>query len=290
MTMTVYASTTKAKILGVVVLFLSVLLTWYCTSYLRNRANRAQLLLPVSAAVKTLEALQAVTARAPKGLFPQHISNIAKQIITELSEADLASNKLPSKFPVLGAASDPASIDLYRQYVQKRIDWVQPLRILVHEGLEPAWTTFQSGDSDAKDRAAVAAKAIDALAMASTAPDIDATRSSVQRLVSVMNTPAIHEESVVSTAAIISFFARAPAVVESPQRLLLSINSANLFGWLFLLLVTTLGGAYIFVLGPNGPGFGTTTDFVLCALWGFGLPVGAQLMQATTGSIATSFK
>ena len=133
--MTVYASTTRAKVWGIIVIFFAVLLTWFCTSFVRNRANRDRMLLPVSSLLMKLRDFRTpCLVRRRTCLLAQSIADQALVVSNDLSITNLALNGLPSKVPLWGATPDSTSMDAYRKYVQARGDWVQALRILVHEG------------------------------------------------------------------------------------------------------------------------------------------------------------
>jgi hypothetical protein len=78
--------------------------------------------------------------------------------------------------------------------------------------------------------------------------------------------------------------------VESPEKLRLEIAALNLASWAFVLFLTTVVGALALVLtGDNSLGFGTLGDYVKCAMWGLGLPAGAQLASATTSTVGATF-
>ena len=69
------------------------------------------------------------------------------------------------------------------------------------------------------------------------------------------------------------------------ERVRAEIRTLSLMAWVFFEIVSVVIGAYVLVL--NNPSFGTTTDLVLCALWGFGLPVGgSQLSQLSVSNLA----
>ena len=51
----------------------------------------------------------------------------------------------------------------------------------------------------------------------------------------------------------------------------------NAVGWLFWGLFTILAGFYAFIL--DKPGFGLTSDYIICFFWGIGLPTAADRLS-----------
>lgn len=76
---------------------------------------------------------------------------------------------------------------------------------------------------------------------------------------------------------------------RKPEILRVDIARLGVLSWLFIFLATTGAGAYILVFSGANAGFGTPLDYLLCLLWGLGLPAGAQLMNATTSTISSTF-
>jgi hypothetical protein len=75
--------------------------------------------------------------------------------------------------------------------------------------------------------------------------------------------------------------------ILSPEGLSVDINVLSLAVWAAFALVTTALGVYVLIY--NNPGFGTLGDFLVCAFWGFGLPIGAQqLTQLSVANVSQS--
>lgn len=137
----------------------------------------------------------------------------------------------------------------------------------------------------ARSKVCEALSAMVALSKAAAAPAADALRATLRRIVAGMVAGAKGD----GARSLRDHLADAAGSVGTPEPLLVQVTALGAAGWVFLLLVTTLAGAYVLVLGPAGAGFATVTDYEQCLLLGSGLPAGAQLMQSTTASVATSF-
>ena len=65
------------------------------------------------------------------------------------------------------------------------------------------------------------------------------------------------------------------------------IDRLNLVAWSIFALLSVIVGLVVLVLGK--PSFGTAQDYLLCLLWGFGLPgAGTGLSTLTTASVRSS--
>lgn len=275
--MTVNSSSRASKAWGVAAIAFSIFLTWLLSVFVRNRANRAQLLLPVALTMRTLSTLRGQFDAGERQLPAPKVALRLADIESQLASPVLAANGLPPSVPWAGPPAGP-NVDAYRKHLQAQNDWLLAMTILVREGLQPAWDLWRLADAGARQQISKAVVDMDALSQAAVAPTPDAMRASLKNIVAAM------------TAGTKAGPMLAPPVqVGTPEQLLVQVAGLSAAGWVFLLLVTTLGGAYILVLGPGGAGFGTVTDYAQCLLWGAGMPAGAQLMQASTASIATSF-
>lgn len=275
--MTVNSSSTARKLGGVVTLIASIFLTWLLAVVVRNYANRMQLMLPVSLALQTLSSLRdevkAGEPQLPATKLLRKLDDIEGQLAIPLLE----NNGLPPRVPLAGLSAG-ANLDAYKKHVQLQNDWLLAISVLVREGLQPAWDRWSSVDAGTRLQLTKMVANIDALSHGITAPTVDAMRVALKDIAAPM------------VAGVKGGPLRANvSQVGTPEQLLVQVAGLSAAGWAFLLLMTTLGGAYILVLGPAGAGFGTATDYAQCLLWGAGMPAGAQLMQSTTASIATTF-
>lgn len=286
--MNVNSSSGEDKAWGVAAIFASVALTWLLTVYLRNLGNRAHLLVPAAIALRTMAGIRIQAQAGPQQLAVPKLLRRLEDIEQQLALPALQANGLPPRVPWPGPAFGGAGIDALRKHVQAQNDLLHALNILVQEGLQPArdlWATIPEDDTDARRKVCEAVSAMDALSQAAVAPAPDALRVTLRSIAAGMAASAKGG----SARSLRDHLADAADSVGTPEQLLVQVTALGGAGWVFLLLVTTLAGAYILVLGPAGAGFGTVTDYAQCLLWGAGLPAGAQLMQSTSASIATSF-
>lgn len=285
--MTANVSSVERKAWGVVLIFVSAAATMWLTVWLRNKQNRAQLLLPVA---ETLGQLERMGSLYNPGAAVIPALSIASRLLTtaaELTDDRLLRNGMPSRIPLAGGATAPESVENFRKYVQLAADWTQALQILIQEGLVAAWKHHESGDQSAQEKARVAVAAIDKLIEVSAPPGAEALRASLRPILEAMNGPNENSKSI---SAVANRLGQHNASVPTSEQLRVEIASVSLFNWAFLLLTTTLSGAFIMVVaGPTALGFGTPSDYFYCLLWGLGLPTGAQALTSTTGSVAAVF-
>lgn len=288
--LTINSSTANLKQQGVLVIFLSVFITWFITVLVRNWINRKQLQLPVLITRKTLAALVTQFNLGHKILPAVKVNKCIEGVELRLGDTALSENGLPPRIPLTSGGTTASTVDVYRRYVQAQSDWVQALAILLAEGLQPAWDKYNDSASteDDKKRSRNAVDKIDQLVDVDTAPTPDTIRVALRTIISTMNQPA--DASKGPNRAWDDYLGIISGSTRSPEQQIAAISGLNALNWLFVIAASTLGGAYLFVYGPSGVGFGTNADFLACILWGIGLPAGTQLLQSsTTGSIATAF-
>jgi hypothetical protein len=288
-TLNINSSTNKLKTIGVLVIFLSVLVTWFVTVLVRGWINRKQLLLPVLITRKTLASLSSQFSKGHAVVAADNVSRCIAAVVSRLSDVSLTDNGLPPIIPLTSGGTTAGTVDSYRRYVQAQSDWVQALAILLAEGLEQAWSKFSGATTDYdRQRARDAVAQIDQLVRVTTAPTPDAIRVALRTIVETMNQPATAKDG--PNRAWDEYLRSISGSTRSPEQQIAAISGLNALSWLFVIAASTLGGAYLFVYGPSGVGFGTSVDFLACILWGMGLPAGTQLLQSsTTGSISTVF-
>jgi hypothetical protein len=73
----------------------------------------------------------------------------------------------------------------------------------------------------------------------------------------------------------------------SSRQIVGRIESVNRAGWLFYMAISAGAGILLLVLKPQG--FGTWLDFAFCVFWGFGLPTTMdKVMQLKSSDVATN--
>jgi hypothetical protein len=273
--LSVGVSTLAHKLWGVATIALGVALAWFGTVYVRNAISRDLLLSPVVAARATLRGIQ---VQVKNGKPPAvSVEALCERIESELRNIELGNNGLPPVFPLFVATTATSLAD-FKAYTQKRLDWIAAIGLVVREGLQEVWRTAPGPGAPLTPAGAV--KKLGDLLSVPTAPPLDQLHAAVAAIV-VQLQPAGGVPGLVGS--------RANASPQTSVELQAHVTRLSAAGWFFMLAVTALAGSYILIFGPGNAGFGTVPDYIKCVLWGLGLPAGTQLMQATTGSIATSW-
>jgi hypothetical protein len=282
-TLNVYSTSFCYQIGGVLAILVGIVLAWAVTIGVRNRINRDQLLLPAASLRATLLALEEALKSNKTGEPTTGTTGKLADTQAALSDAKLEEAGLPGRWSPPWNAPTAASVEAYRKYVQGQADWTAALQTIVLDGLEKAWAKWSAGLPDAEAQAVKdGVKKLDDLAAGAAAPTIDALRKQVQAILTELN------------GKLVTGAAGAPALgpaatAASPEQLRVEINRLGLVAWGFIALATALAGAYVLVFSTNALGFGNPVDYLVCLLWGFGLPIGSTLMQSTTASVSATF-
>jgi hypothetical protein len=282
--LTVYGTTVGRQVWGVIVIFAGVVCAWISTTWIQNRVNRAQLLLPAVALAGRVGDLERRLAKAPPRTDAADRVNTARalrELGEGLSEANLdAQNYLPPKIPNPLKGAAPA-IEPYKQYLSRASDRVAMLDMVIDEGFEAVWAKFlPGGPSDAAQEAVTkASRALDTFA---TEPQIPATKELATKIRSIL------DEFAHDLAGGREFAERAELPnTRSFEQLTITIRDLSIATWVVFALLATALGAYVLVV--SNLGFGVVGDFFTCLFWGFGLPIaGQQLAQSTIGTVATA--
>lgn len=282
--MTIYSTSLCYQIVGVFVILFGVVLAWFCTVFIRNRLNRDQLLLPAATVRTALAKLQAALDKMPGDLAAPKTTEKIASLLSRLADTELESNGLPPAFAVpWGTATNPATLETYRKYVQTLASAQSALNVIVHVGLEQVALRRQGATTQDTIAAVIAAfSEIDRLAAVDPPLTEEQLVVVIRQKIAALDARPVTEEGRSSAAP-------TTPVGRTREDILVEIAKLSSAAWLFMLLATTGAGAYILIFSNAGAGFGTARDFLVCLLWGAGLPTGAQLMQATTGTIATTF-
>jgi hypothetical protein len=128
-----------------------------------------------------------------------------------------------------------------------------------------------------------AVAALDSLAATAQAPTMESVTKDVNDILTKM-------DSALSAILHVSATVPSPKVeARTPELLRIEIALLSITAWVFIAVATTAAGAYVLVFSGAATGFDTAVDYLVCLLWGIGLPAGTQLMQATTQSVASTF-
>jgi hypothetical protein len=278
--LTINHSTHDAKVWGVVTILAGVVLAWGITVFARSRINRDQALLPVAVLRQKISDIQAELVSIP-GTLKSCTSNTLRQIGSVL--ADLSVNNLDQQ--QLLPPSIPA--------------WVQSTTQAT------AYQTFLQTKSQIADNLSVIASGIEAVATLSATipparlPDLQVLGQKIDQLSSNLPQPSATLQTQIKTffdawnaapqaqamgvAQLLAMPGPSPVTAYSIR---MEIQTITLLFWAVWGALSVVIGFSVLVM--PAPGFGTTADYIRCALWGFGLPVAGQgLQQLTMTSLNT---
>jgi hypothetical protein len=270
----VYVSSFAHTLLGIVVVLLGAFLAWWVKTYASNRITRDQALLPVALYHERLVALEAILKRAGAqlGTATPNLSEAAEDWIKQLSPVLLeAQYGLPLKTPSPFTRVCTISSD-YTSFLSRSDAAIALLSIFVTNGIERIVELTIAGKIPSP-QASKSAAAIDS----AYAPDLTpaAAVSLVQNLIDTAQTTKLEAS-----------FATPPSSTSSLSltRMLTEIQRLNVTTWCILLGAASIGTIIAIVLKP---GFGRLTDYLLCFVTAFGLPVVGGSIIPSQSSFAT---
>lgn len=282
---TIYLSSTKAKVVGVLLIAVSVFFAFCFTVVLRHTTNRKSLLIPPAVTRAAIYALQArlnglgMPMRKAADPTSKHLDGL----LNALDVSSLERNGLPTTWAT--PLSD-SSLAAYKAYVSAQSLKVQNVKVVIEEGLYEIEallqrsTTFQQADVDKS------------IADVQSAGRYTSTLPPTEEIVRQGVQAAVKTLAASDAAKNLGAAEWAPAGrgADSAQQLQLQVANINRAMWVVVLLLTTGVGAAVLVLtGPAAASFGTVEDLVRCVMWGLGLSAGAQLTSASTSTVTAAF-
>jgi hypothetical protein len=281
-----YGTTLCHQLGGVLAILLGVACAWVSTTYIQNRLDRAQLLLPAVALRERISKLQQRLNEAPSEIEPSHFANTRnalKRLMDDLSEKELANNNyLPPRLPNPFKAMAP-NVEQYKQYIAEKTARVELIDTTVKEGFAPLWKLIPSPANPAQfAEISKGAGRLDELPDLSPPPSSKELREKIQQILVEVKRALAPTPATTATDT-------APPTMEQAQsyeQITAEIRMLSGISWLVYGLLATALGTYILIV--LNLGFGVLGDYFLCLFWGFGLPAGGtQLVQSTVGSAAT---
>jgi hypothetical protein len=283
---TIYQTSTTRRFWGIVAILAGVLAAWLVTVYGRNRLARDQLLAPAALIREKLLELQKTLHTAPMQ-FKSDTHQTGTKIdglLDKLTERSLDSkNYLPPRVPMPYTSTLQA--EAYKTFLESLNDPVLLLTALAKEGMVPAWAQFKPGMTSAAQSAiATAVSTVDALASVTPTPSVSQAQVQIQAALRRLD-QELHASAQPAALAASSVRDAESPLTYNQIRMEIERISWSVWGvWLFL---TCIVGSYLLVF--QNLGFGNASDYVLCLLWGFGLPTaGQQLTQLTSSSATTA--
>jgi hypothetical protein len=276
---TFYVSSTWLKAGGVVAIATGVALSWFIVVFLRNLANRNQLLLPATLLVSRLEAAQKLLDSLHlDDATPNTTAKIEDLLDNVLTKNALEAKGLPSLVPSLSGPGT-ANASVYQATIAAVEAWTVEIEVIV-SGFQKV-VSLGAADPSSSARVAPCVKEIDAIITQSiAAQDPSQVLAQVNAALQRAAAPAPVGAGVASSSAV---------ALPTSTQLLFTINAVNLGTWVIIALVTVLVGSSTLIFSANGAGFGSWLDYAQCLFWGLGLPTGASLLQNTTSSVNAAF-
>ncbi|WP_028466975.1 hypothetical protein [Nisaea denitrificans] len=267
---TIFITTEVHRWFGVLVIGLGVAAAWAITVPIRAQIQRATLLRPATILRERIDALTkrlSILTRTTPFLTERLQSNSSALDETALERKGYISSGLP--LPWTTKSPNPV---LYKTFLEEKAAELSGLDLLV-DAAEILHTRWSAASPEERPRIETAIANLDSLADS----DISNTEDLSTRIGTILDTAP--------SARALSAETASPRP-KTYERISLEIRRLSGLVWAVYGLLTTAVGAYVLVW--SNPGFGLPTDFWECLFWGFALPTGSQLLQATPTTVATS--
>jgi hypothetical protein len=278
--LTINRSTHDAKVWGVVTILAGVLLAWGITVFARSRINRDQALLPVAVLRQKISDIQAELESIPGDLKSCTSNTLQKisAVLTDLNVDNLDQQQLlPPSLPAWVQSTTQATA--YQTFLQTKSQIADNLSVIA-AGIEAAANLAATiPPARLPDLQALGLK-IDQLSR--NLPQPSATlQAQIKTLFDAWN--AAPQAQGLGAAQLLAMPGPSPVTAYSIR---MEIQTITLLFWAVWGALSVVIGFSVLVM--PAPGFGTTADYIRCALWGFGLPVAGQgLQQLTMTSLNT---
>lgn len=268
---TVHASSALAKVAGGGVLALGIFLAWWVSVWARSRTLRLEALRPVAILHESIMALRGELENAPKveGVNLGHTKKALGDIDQSLTTTSLdAANRLPSEIPRPFASGSDSAGNLQKHLAEQgaRVDG---LRVVIQDGMKKVWQKWKVNLSD-KERKAIQKGLMDLDERGGDVKDL-ATAQKLVLDVLTEYSKAITPQGAQADATLLQ------SSLPSTQHLIWAIGQLHRLVWATWGSLALASGVVSLIL-PN-MGFGTMFDFIVCFLWGFGLPTAVDRLQ-----------
>jgi hypothetical protein len=273
--------------IGVGLIVLGILAAFFVNYIVQQRNERNVRLMPAAVLAEQVAGLRrqhsrvAELASLPFPTTAKHLDDL---------ETDLSIGRLKARgfvggsIPLLRPATAPSGAETYQQFLTRIDSLVALLAIAINSGLAQAAAALRPGMSNAARKIVTDAMADMDGMLATSLPTKDALATTLQTRLKTMQTALAAEQGTQGDAV----SDQAPVVGYSSEKIAFDIAAVNLTGWAIFMVLSTLVGSYVLIM--SDPDFGQFKDFLMCLLWGFGIPAaGAQLSSLSSPGIAQSF-
>ncbi len=276
--LTVNSTTWERRLLGILFILFGLGAAFWVTAYRRNRILRDQALIPALLLDGKLKEILSTLKKSPlptKTWTPTATTEEIRLLRAQLDPRTLSSeNFIPPSFPNPLKTADPN----YATVLGNLNDPITVLQAIVHEGMQPFWTQWESADPQGRQALATALKKVDELAPGHLS--LTEVRTEIATIQNQVNQPI--QAAALAMAARVQQQRQTPTLTEVN----LDITRLNLYGWFAWLLLTLLAGS---ILIWTNPAYGTLSDYIQSFLWTFGISaVGQQLSTLSIGSVSTA--
>lgn len=281
--LTLLATGTDIKVVGVALILLGVMLAWFVTVFAPHQGRRIEALRPAVVLRECAAAWHGKLADADKltSIVSERAKKALAKIQADLSDAELKKlGYVPGPFPP-ATTTELQPIETYKIYLKTRSDRLNVIARVVSTGIESIaadWSTYQA-DSGHRDAAEEALTALDRLSDTAAPGTVDTSIAAVLTKL----------DGVVKGAGRALRAGRTAGETMTSESLATQLESFNVGVWLIWVAITVASGWAALILTNNG--FGSTQDLFTCFGWGLGLQaIGPQLSQLTTTKISKQVK
>jgi hypothetical protein len=267
-------TTPRQQVFGTLAIFLGVAIAWVVSQWGRTRHSRGQLLLPAAFMRERLNRIEGLLQQGSPTVPSSGHAGTSKRLAELLSQlTDVALEQarfIPPKFP---SPFGTPSLDAtgYKAFLERAQAWADST-ISVIVAMREAAGELPDALPEKRQKIQDAIASLDAITGKS--PPLSPTDLAAQ------------------IAQILQPLQLAPtggaAELPSSDQIQFQLAHTSVVVWWLVSVVTTLLGSYIVVFSNTG--FGLWTDYIVCVLWGVGLPVGTALLQQTPNSVSQVLK
>jgi hypothetical protein len=279
--LTVLSTSRSSQFLGAVALAAGIGLSWFMLVWLRQRAFRAEALMPVAQLGDVLTELEAeverafrLTRRKLEGLEGQlkALRNAMKP--SQLESLGYLPWTIPNPFK-----QAPDRSGEYKQFLTEQSRKVMCVAVIVRDGVKAALAMVPQAGTDGNVYLVAALAQLDAQAGVDT---VDAARVLVGKTLEELRDKLRPPKPPAAAAP------RDAGPVPSVAELRGQLRELSATVWVFWGMLTLLTGIIALIATNNG--FGAGLDFYKCFLWGLGVQVAGQsLQQLAPTAISTAF-
>ena len=276
------ASSSGAKAFGVLLLAAGLFLAWWMGVRGRPAIARLQALKAVINVRDALERFGRDLSAIPAipDVSYTGVNKRLKGLQDKISTARLdGASLLPGRFLIaLGTASDSTSKlqDLLTQVGAELL----AMTAVLQNGISKVAAEWRGAPADKQVKAVTALKKLDDLG--ASAKDVTEAQSGVATILAEFHQPPANAPADMAPRSMMRQLD--PVTIQQVEHRIELFSNAG--WWIWGIISVTVGCAILII--PNS-GFGSAMDYILCLLWGLGIPTAsAKLQELTPTSVGSS--